>query len=576
MVDGVAAWGSDRIAVALRALEIEFIALTPGSSFRGLHDSLVNHLGNRDPQIILCLHEEHAVAIAHAYAKVTGRAMAVALHSNVGLMHATMAVFNAFCDRVPVLLIGGAGPLDATRRRPWIDWLHTSTDQAALIRPFIKWDDQPGSVAAAVASLLQGHQLAMSEPCAPVYVALDVTHQEARLEDQAPIPDPEAHVAPLPAHPAPAAVATAAQLLEAAARPVLLVGRTSRSSAAWSARIRLAERVGAEVFTHLELPAAFPTTHPLFAGMVPHVEPSEELLVALQAADLVLSLDWLDLGGTLRRAWGDSAPASVISISLDAHLHRGWGKEHFAAAPAVLRVAASPDAMVDGLLDMLGQAPPTALSPPPAAPRLDDLELGHNGQLTTAHIAASLRSALDGRAATLARAPGAWTGDLWPCADPLDFLGGDGGGGIGSGPGMAVGAALALRDDERLAVAVLGDGDFAMGASALWTAAHYRLPLLIVIANNRSFLNDEIHQHRVAAIRGRATENRWIGQRLEGPEIDHATVARGHGAAGIGPLRTVPELERRIRDAVTAASRGPVVVDVWVANEPHEPAPRVG
>src|SRR5262249_20210394 len=140
----------------------------------------------------------------------------------------------------------------------------------------------------------------------------------------------------------------------------------------------------------------------------------------------------------------------------------------------------------------------------------------------------------------------------------------------------AVGTALALREDERLAVAVLGDGDFAMGASALWTAAHHRLPLLIVIANNRSFLNDEIHQHRVAAIRGRATENRWIGQRLEGPEIDHATVARGHGAVGIGPLRTVPELERGLRDAVTAASRGPAVVDVLVAHDPVEPAPRVG
>src|SRR5262249_33616366 len=156
--------------------------------------------------------------------------------------------------------------------------------------------------------------------------------------------------------------------------------------------------------------------------------------------------------------------------------------------------------------ELLADRPRTRAWPPPPAPRLPDLDLSHDGQLTTAHIAASLRSALDGRPVTLARASGAWTGDLWPCTAPLDFLGGDGGGGIGSGPGMAVGAALALRDDERLVVAVLGDGDFAMGASALWTAAQYRLPLLVVIANNRSFLTDEIHQHRVAAIRGRATE----------------------------------------------------------------------
>src|SRR3954449_6558959 len=153
---GAMAWASDAVAEMLRALEIPYVALNPGASYRGLHDSLVNHLGNERPELIVCLHEEHAVAVAHGYAKVTERPMAAALHANVGLMHATMALFNAYCDRVPLLAIGGTGPVDAAQRRPWIDWIHTTTDQAGLVRSFLKWDDQPASAQAAVDALAHG------------------------------------------------------------------------------------------------------------------------------------------------------------------------------------------------------------------------------------------------------------------------------------------------------------------------------------------------------------------------------------------------------------------------------------
>src|SRR5213079_3523904 len=98
-------WGSDAIAAVLRALDIPFLALNPVASYRGLHDSIVNYLGNTRPQMLLCLHEESAVALAHGYAKVTGRPLAVIAHANVGLMHATMAIFNAWCDRVPMIVL---------------------------------------------------------------------------------------------------------------------------------------------------------------------------------------------------------------------------------------------------------------------------------------------------------------------------------------------------------------------------------------------------------------------------------------------------------------------------------------
>jgi len=182
-------WGSDALAELLSRLDLRYLALVPGSSYRGLHDSLVNYAGNRDPRMLVCLHEEHAVAIAHGYAKVTGCPMAVAIHSNVGLMHATMAIYNAWCDRVPMLILGATGPVDAAKRRPWIDWIHTSTDQGALIRAYSKWDDQPASVEAALDSLARAYSITTAAPSAPVYVCLDVSLQEQPLPEPPKIPD---------------------------------------------------------------------------------------------------------------------------------------------------------------------------------------------------------------------------------------------------------------------------------------------------------------------------------------------------------------------------------------------------
>ena len=183
---GNALFGSDVVAEVLRALEIPFVALNPGASYRGLHDSLVNHLGNATPQMLLCLHEEHAVAIAQGWAKVTGRPMAVVVHSNVGLFHATMAIFNAWCDRMPVLVLGATGPVDAVKRRPWIDWIHTAQDQGALVRNYVKWDAQPASPEAAREALLRAAWMARTAPMGPVYVNLDAAMQEAPLEQPLP------------------------------------------------------------------------------------------------------------------------------------------------------------------------------------------------------------------------------------------------------------------------------------------------------------------------------------------------------------------------------------------------------
>ena len=551
----VAGYGSDVVADTLRALDIPYIALNPGASYRGLHDSIVNHLGNDSPQMLLCLHEESAVAIAHGYAKVTGRAMAAAVHSNVGLFHATMAVFNAWCDRMPIVILGATGPVDAAKRRPWIDWIHTARDQGAIIRNYTKWDDQPASPEAAQEALLRATWIANTEPMGPVYINLDAEMQEAKLTEEVPILDPARFMPTMQSAAPSELVAKAAALLKSAKHPVILAGRTSRRLDAWDARIALAEALDAKVFTDLMIGASFPTEHPLYGG-APRFIPQD----VLAQADVILSLDWVDLAGALKTV-GPSPAAKVIQVSLDHQLHNGWSMDYQALPPVDLFLPAHPDTVVPELLKAIGaSAKPGAA----AAPTRTDAPLPA-GPLSNEHLARILRKAVGDRTTSLVHLPLSWDDNWWPFSHPLDFVGSDGGGGVGGGPGISVGAALALKDSGRLPIAVCGDGDFLMGVTALWTAVHYRIPLLVAVANNRSFYNDEVHQERVALMRKRPVGNKWIGQRMSDPEVDLAGMARAQGARGFGPITSAVDLDRAFKDAIEAVERGEVaVVDVRV------------
>ncbi len=561
------AFGSDVVAAMLRALGVPYVALNPGSSYRGLHDSLVNFLGNTAPQMLLCLHEEHAVAIAHGYAKVTGRPLAVVVHANVGLMHATMAIFNAWCDRMPVLVLGATGPVDAAKRRPWIDWIHTARDQGALVRPYVKWDDQPTSPAATREALLRALWLACTPPMAPVYVNLDTQLQEAPLtETLAPL-DIERFLPDAPAGASPMQLRRAAALLRGAQRPLFLIGRASRSEDAWNARVRLAELLGAAVLTDLKVGAAFPTDHPLHLAE-PSVMLTREAGVAIADADVIVSLDWVDLGGTLKKACGDRTP-TIIHASLDHTLHHGWSMDYQALPPVDILFAADADVVVRGLIDELAADSQLTQRATRAAGARSAAIASTDGRLRLDDLALAFREATGDRPVSLSHLPLSWNGGAIPFRHPLDFLGSDGGGGIGAGPGIAVGAALALRDSGRLSVAICGDGDYLMGVTALWTAVHYRIPLLVIVANNRSFYNDEVHQARVATMRNRPVENKWIGQRIVDPDVDHAALARAQGAVGYGPVTHGDALVSVLRQAIADVDRGSVaVVDVHV--EPGE------
>ncbi|MDH7796726.1 MULTISPECIES: thiamine pyrophosphate-binding protein [unclassified Beijerinckia] len=557
-------WASDAMAEMLRRLDLRYIALTPGASYRGLHDSLVNYLGNRDPQMLVCLHEEHAVGIAQGYAKVTEKPMAVALHSNVGLMHATMAIFNAWCARNPIVILGATGPGDADERRPWIDWIHTAKDQGALIRHYTKWDDEPRSAVASVESLTRAWQIAATPPYGPTYVCLDVGLQESKLEKEIQFPDLERFAPGEPPAPSTEAIERAAKLLAEAKRPLILMGRVSRGLGDWQARIDLAEAIGGAVLTDMKTSSSFPTEHPLHV-MEPRHRPSPESTRYIKEADVILSLDWIDLRGTFILTLGKDAPveAKVIHCSVDDYLHNGWSMDHFGLPPVDLKILSTPDQMIRPLTEAVRRLRgnsaktepkwPVRQAKPLSAPRAE-------GMMSLRDLALVVREFCDPREVTMAGYALGWPADTVNFRHPLDYMGIDGGGGVGAGPSNAIGTALAIKNSGRFPMTVMGDGDFAMGCNAFWTAAHMGIPLLVVIANNRVYYNDVAHQERMAVVRDRPVENKFVGQEMVHPTIDLVGLAKAQGLDGEGPVESAAAFREALKRGEAVVKAGGVYV----------------
>lgn len=560
-------WKSDVVAELLAKSDIPYITLNPGASYRGLHDSLVNYLGNTTPQMLLCLHEDHVVSIAHGYAKATDKPLACALHSNVGLMHGLMGIFNAWADRVPMFILGATGPVEPEKRRPWIDWIHTAKDQGALLRSYVKWDDEPRSTHGLIEAVIRGLQVTNAAPKAPVYVCLDAGLQEERLEDGIELPDMTRFRPPQAPGGSSREVADVAKLLKDAKRPVIMFGRGSRQQSDWDHRVALAEATGAAVLTSLRERCAFPTNHPQHIGP-PSGWVSAGARAAIQQADLLISLDWADLNGYLQQINRQTSKigAKIVHVSLDSALHNGWSMDHFGLAPADMLISADPDHFLANLLsEYSSTGGRRAAWFQHEAPRPRGFNEKSSEKLVPHDIEAALAELRSEHAFTLAHTTIGWAATDYPFEGPLDYLGHDGGGGLAAGPGLTIGAALALKDTDRVVVGVLGDGDFMQGATALWTAAHYDIPALFIVSNNRSNFNDEIHQESVAKVRSRPVENRWIGQRIDDPAIDLAALAKAQGVQSMGPVNNVPDLMVAIRKGIEVVKSGkPFFIDATV------------
>jgi acetolactate synthase-1/2/3 large subunit len=567
-------FGSDLIVDLLREYEIPYAALNPGSTFRGLHDSIVNYGCNR-PEIIECPHEEIAVAMAHGYAKACGRPMAAIVHDTVGLLHASMAVYYAYLDRVPVLVLGATGPMDPTRRRPHIDWIHTAIAQGTAVRDYVKWDYQPVGPTDVAESFARAYRVATTDPQGPVYLCYDAGFQEDPLDEAPPIPVPS-RVTPTRLAPDPAAIERLAHWLVEAQRPVLVAEQLGRSPEAVQALIELAELLGAAVVDRGQR-LCFPAEHRL------NLTGARDLL---GRADLVVALDVRDLFGALaavdrerRRAEPVTAPGCrLVEIGLGDLGIRSWPQDQQRLQP------------VD--LSILGD---TAIALPALVAACRGLVTDERRRFFEArareHAAAhaTLRAEWRAQAAAAAdQTPVAvpWlAAEIWEAVRDTDWvLTGNTlrdwairlwdvdqphrhpGKGLGTATeiGISLGVALAHRGSERLVVDIQPDGDLMFDLGALWVASHHRIPMLVVMFNNRSYYNDWEHQVLIAKARDRDPEMAYLGMEIDRPAPDFAAIARGLGWYAEGPVVRPADLRgalQRARDVVLR-ERLPALVDV--------------
>jgi acetolactate synthase I/II/III large subunit len=574
-------YGSDVVVDLMKAFDIEYAAFNPGATFRGIHDSIVNYGGNYKPEVIFCNHEEISVALAHGYAKAKGKPMIAIVHNMVGLQHASMAIFNAYIDRVPVIVLGGTGPMNSKHRRPRIDWIHTALVQGNQVRDYVKWDDQPYSLADVPDSFIRGYRIATTEPMAPVYINYDADIQEDSITSPVELPDIGRYAPPAPMQANPDALRKAAQLLVSAQFPLIIADTVGRNPKTVPALIELAELLAIPV---LDKGARFnfPTTHPL--------DVSDGARDLLQKSDVILALDVADLYGSLTTVskqtraceYVTSPGVKLISISMHDMLVHSWAGDYQALQALDLPMAADTSVAVPELarlcLELLGsdakkkaiiEARQKELSEKHksrrAKWRADAQAKATQKEISTAFLAYELGEVIKNEDWVLVNGTSnGWARRLWDFTKPNQYLGASGGAGVGYGMSAAIGAALALKDTGKLAVDIQSDGDLLMTSSALWTAAKHRIPLLIVMHNNQSFYNSEEHGIEVAKFRNRPVENAGIGTHVDDPAVDYAKTAQSFGVNAEGPVvRTAdlrPALERGVK--FVKDKKLPYLVDV--------------
>ena len=568
-------WGADVIVDMLHRYGLPYAALNPGASYRGLHDSIVNY-GNNMPQMMLCQHEETAVQIAHGYAKASGRPMVVILHNLVGLLHANMAVYYAYIDRAPVFIIGATGPMDETKRRPKIDWIHTAQSQGAAIRDYTKWDYQPTVVDGVPEAFARAYSVMMSEPRGPVYMCYDAWLQEKPLAHTVPLPPKGFQTVPSPLAPDADALARAADTLLASRRPVILAEYVGRDPKAFDALVELAETLGAPVYD-INLRLNFPGTHPLNLSLSKDIFADADLVLCLDVRDWekptttltsttreLASLvpdgcRWLDIGfGDLnisawamdyqRLLYADQRIIADTTIAIPALTalirQRSAGDEKFerrvarrAAAIGAKHAALRAQWAAESKIDW--DASPITL------PRLAS-EVWE--QIRNEDWVLSAGTLED------------WTRKLWDFDKPWRHAGKS----LGTATqfGISLGVALAHRDHGRLVVDMQPDGDLMFDAGALWVAAKHKIPMLVVMYNNRAYFNDWEHQIRMARQRGTPVERAYIGMDLDDPPPDFASLARSMGWYAEGPIDKPGEVAAALKRAIARVKAGqPALLD---------------
>jgi thiamine pyrophosphate-dependent acetolactate synthase large subunit-like protein len=572
--------GSDFMLDVFKSLGFEYVALNPGSSFRGLHESIVNYGHNTAPEIVTCMHEESAVAMAHGYYKAEGKPMLVAAHGTVGLQHASMALYNAWCDRVPVYLVIG-NYQDASVRRP-AEWYHGVQDAALMVRDFTKWDDTPWSLAHFAESAVRAYNVAITPPMAPVVLVLDGIMQEQGV-DIATLP-------PIPKTPVPSApqgdtdsVERAARMLLDATNPLIVVDRLARTPKGMTLLVELAETVGAGVIDQTSR-MNFPTRHPLNQSL--------RAGAAVADADLVLGLEVADFWATVnalrdqlhRTTRSVTKPGTkMITISTGDLYVRANYQDFRRLQDVDLAMAADGEATLPSLIEAvkrlktgdrarviqeraakLGDASRKAAD----VARVNASYAWNASPVSTARLSAELWGQIKNEDWSLVSSYytsdlGGWPRRLWNFDKSYQWLGHAGGGGIGYGAPASVGGALANKKHGRLSVAIQTDGDLMYAPGVLWTAAHHKIPLLSVMNNNRAYHMELMHVQRMCNARNRSVDRGGVGSQIVDPNIDYAKLAQSMGVYAEGPIDNPADVGPALKRAIAVVKRGePALVDV--------------
>lgn len=580
-------FGSDLIADLLNHYDIPFVSLNPGSSFRGLHDSLVNYAGNK-PEMIECTHEEVAVAIAHGYAKATGRPMAAILHNVVGLLHGAMAIYYTYIDRTPVIILGGGGPMEISKRRPRVDWDHTAVMQGNAVRDFVKWDDQPFDLQGIIEGFARGYRRAVTEPQGPVYMCYDVPLQEdevpAEQRAQFVLPSKDKMLVHTRFSADRQALEQTAEWLTQAKRPVIVTDFLGRNQESVGVLVELAELLAAPVID-LNARMNFPNTHPLFSLRRDTV----------LEADAVLALDVRDLYGALIGGAAAEATGSpnlqpgchVVEIGLGELTVGSWSQHFQRYYQADLSILADTKVALPDLLDACRRAAskaPASASTARREERLEELRARHRSQretwmkearqdwdstpMTPARLCYETWQAIKDKDWVLtANTVEDWARKLWDFDKPYRHAGKS----LGTATqiGISLGVALGYRGTGKLVVDMQPDGDLLFDAGALWIAAYHKIPMLCVMYNNRAYYNDWDHQINVAHHRGRDESKAYVGMEIARPDPDFATMARSMGWYAEGPIESGDDVQAAIRRAIRVIEEEgrPALVDTVTQKE---------
>ena len=578
--------GSDFMVDVIKSLGIEYVYANPASSYRGIHESLINYGKNTMPEFITCMHEESSIAMAHGYYKVAGKPALVLCHGVVGLMHGTMSIYNAWVDRAPVIVMGGTD-LDAANRPPGVPTIHSGQDINALVRDFTKWDDTPVSLAHFAQSFVRAYKYAMTPPYEPVMLALDAELQEMpeqeRERNRLIIPK---YIASSPPQADVAALRETAKLLVNAERPVIVADRVARTPAGMKHLVELAELLQAPV-VNMRGRMNFPNGHHLS-------QPPGQLYAQ---ADVILGLEVGDfwnvvngftdnadnegLGTQRRRAKGDAKLITISSVELN---EKSNYQDFQRFQPVDISMVGDAEASLPSLIEAVKMAITSDKQAAyekrgegfkKAKAAADERSMAAAAvawdatPISTARLSAELWGAVKDHDWALVGASGGTSG--WPerffkIDQHYQWIGGSGGAGQGYGVPAAVGAAHAHKPLGRLAVAIVGDGDSMYAPGALWTAARHQIPLLTVIHNNRGYHQEVMHVQRLSNRRNRLANNGKdfgpIGTRIENPNIDYAMLAKSMGVQAFGPVTDPNELAATLKKAVQIVKAGePVVVD---------------